>query len=228
MQSLSKRVKLGAGWHEVLDAELDEPYMEELAEFVRQERSRGPVYPPPEQVFRAFQETPYERVKIVIVGQDPYHGPGQAEGLSFSVPKGVRPPPSLQNIFREIERDLGIPRPAHGHLAPWAHQGVLLLNSILTVREGQPQSHQGRGWERFTDFVIGKLAARPVVFFLWGRFAREKVQRVIPPGTPAHVLIAPHPSPLSAHAGFIGCGHFSEGNRLLEAMGHPPIDWRLP
>ncbi len=227
-QTLSQRIKLGEGWQDILAEELDGAYMEELSHFVRQERSQYSVYPPRDKVFRAFQEIPYAAIKVVIVGQDPYHRPGQAEGLSFSVPQGVRPPPSLQNIFREIERDLEIPRPSHGSLVSWAHQGVLLLNSILTVREGQPQSHQGRGWERFTDFVIGQLAKEQVVFFLWGRFAREKVQRVIPSNSPAKILIAPHPSPLSAHAGFIGCGHFSEGNRLLEEMGKSPIDWRIP
>lgn len=165
---------------------------------------------------------------MVILGQDPYHGPGQAEGLSFSVPKGQRIPPSLRNIYKELQRDLGIPPASHGHLAAWARQGVLLLNSVLTVEAGRAGSHAGRGWEAFTDAVIGTIGAldRPVVFLLWGAYAQRKAPLILSPR--ALILTAPHPSPLSAHRGFLGCGHFSAANDFLTAQGASPIDWRLP
>jgi uracil-DNA glycosylase len=199
-----------------------------LAAFLRSEKSRGKtIYPPGALIFNAFRHAPFEAVKVVILGQDPYHGPGQAHGLSFSVPDGVPPPPSLQNIYKELERDLGTPRPSTGNLTPWAEQGVLLLNAVLTVEQAKPGSHQNRGWEEFTDAAIASLAEDRdgLVFLLWGAYAQAK-GRVI--DNRRHcVLRAPHPSPLSAHRGFLGCGHFSAANRYLQGRGVKPIDWRL-
>lgn len=228
--ALHERVNLGPGWQEVLGEEFKQPYMQSLAEFVARERQSGvPVYPPANLVFNAFLQTPLEQVKVVIVGQDPYHGPGQAHGLCFSVLPGVRTPPSLQNIYKEIRDDLGLPIPPHGCLLSWAQQGVLLLNATLTVREGQPKSHFGKGWEQFTDAALAALLDRDVIFVLWGRSAKDKLARVLEREghTPPRVLQAAHPSPLSAHYGFFGCRHFSEINRILADMGREPINWQI-
>ena len=222
-------VKLHTSWLEPLRGEFDQPYMADLKRFLLVEKEAGKrIFPPGKNWFRALDLTPLDRVKVVILGQDPYHGPGQAHGLCFSVPDGVRPPPSLVNIFKELHSDLGIPRPAHGFLEHWAKQGVLLLNSVLTVEMGQAASHRDRGWERFTDAVVRLVNARqqPVVFMLWGSYAQKKASFV---DTSRHlVLKAPHPSPLSAHSGFLGCQHFSKANAFLESRGLAPIDWALP
>ncbi len=217
-------MKIEKSWYEKLKDEVAKPYIGDLKKFLSQET--GPIYPPEALVFNAFAHTPYDKVKVVIVGQDPYHGAGQAHGLSFSVPKGVKPPPSLKNIFLELNHDLNIPMPTHGCLEKWADQGVLLLNATLTVRAGEPKSHHEKGWERFTDAVIDVLAQRkdPIVFMLWGKSAQEKGQRLI--GTHHAVLQAAHPSPYSA-TGFFGCRHFSKANALLEQWGKPPINWSL-
>jgi len=216
-------VVLEASWKDVLADELAKPYMLELAAFIKEEREKyGPIYPPKELVFNALNQTPYASVRVVVVGQDPYHGPGQAHGLCFSVPVGVEPPPSLKNIFKELQQDLGIPIPKHGCLLTWAQQGVLLLNATLTVRESSPLSHHKRGWERFTDAIIQKVAAKkePVIFVLWGRNAQMKCANI----DRHHIILkAAHPSPLSAYNGFLGCRHFSKINELLGQ----PIDWQL-
>lgn len=214
-------------WNPVLRAELTQPYWAELQAFVRDERGRHTVYPPPEQVFAALHLTPYAATRVVILGQDPYHGPGQAHGLCFSVADGVAPPPSLVNIFRELHDDVGVAPPGHGDLSAWARQGVLLLNTTLTVRRGAAASHQGKGWETFTDRVISAVAAKPhpVVFILWGNPARRKKALV---DTGRHTIIeSAHPSPLSAHNGFFGSRPFSRANRALAAAGLEPIDWSL-
>ncbi len=215
-------------WNPVLKAELAKPYFAELRAFVDAERRQRPVYPPAEEVFTALHLTPYSEVKVLILGQDPYHGPGQAHGLCFSVRPGVEVPPSLVNIFAELESDLGIPPPDHGNLDAWARQGVLLLNATLTVRARQAASHQGKGWETFTDAVIEAVNAKPerVVFILWGSSARRKKALVDPS---RHVVIeSPHPSPLSAHRGFFGSRPFSRANRALEEAGREPVDWGIP
>jgi len=215
-------------WNPILRAELQKPYWAQLQQFVAEERARGPVYPPHEEVFAALHLTPYAEVKVLILGQDPYHGPGQAHGLCFSVRPDVPPPPSLQNIFKELESDLGIPPPDHGCLDAWARQGVLLLNATLTVRAHKAASHQGKGWETFTDAVIRAVNDKPerVVFILWGASARRKKALV---DTSRHVIIeSPHPSPLSAHSGFFGSHPFSRTNEALVAAGREPVDWRLP
>ncbi len=227
---LHERVNLGSGWQEALEEELKKPYMYELAEFLKEERAgMVPIYPPAGLVFNAFLQAPLDRVKVVIMGQDPYHGPGQAHGLCFSVQKGVPIPPSLRNIYKELHDDLGCTIPDHGSLLHWAEQGVLLLNATLTVRQAQAKSHYGRGWEQFTDAAIKVLASRQVVFILWGRSARDKVENVFHRTHQAlqRILTSPHPSPLSAHAGFFGCRHFSKANALLEEMGRGPIDWQI-
>ena len=223
-----KRPDIGPGWYEPLAGEFQEPYFGALRAFLVAERERHTVYPPAKHIFNAFQTTPFEAVRVVILGQDPYHGPGQAHGLSFSVPPGVAPPPSLMNMFAELQRDLGIPRPGHGDLTSWAEQGVLLLNASLTVRAGEAGSHQGQGWERFTDAVIRALSDQHngLIFLLWGRFAQQKAALI--DADRHYLLSAPHPSPLSAHRGFIGCGHFSRANELLMAQGKTPIEWALP
>lgn len=203
--------------------------MRALSAFLRERKARGArVYPPGPQIFAAFEATAFEAVKVVILGQDPYHGRGQAHGLSFSVPPGVPVPPSLDNIFKEIESDLGIARPGHGCLLPWAQRGVLLLNAVLTVEEGRAGAHQGKGWEGFTDHVVQTLNQQRegLVFLLWGSYAQAK-GRVIDPSR-HRVLKAPHPSPLSAHRGFFGCRHFSAANAYLNRRGLAPIDWSLP
>ncbi|QYG92313.1 uracil-DNA glycosylase [Iamia sp. SCSIO 61187] len=215
-------------WNPILRAELEQPYFGALRSFVDDERRRHEVFPPAEDVFAALHLTPYAAVKVLILGQDPYHGPGQAHGLCFSVRPGVDVPPSLVNIYKELESDLGIPRPDHGCLDAWARQGVLLLNATLTVRARQPASHQGKGWETFTDAVIRAVDAKPerVVFILWGSSARKKKALV---DTSRHVVIeAPHPSPLSAHRGFFGSRPFSRANAALEAAGREPVDWSIP
>ena len=216
-------------WLAVLGDELEQPYMQELRAFLVQEVAAGRrFYPPADRVFNALALTPFDDVRVVILGQDPYHGPGQAMGLCFSVLAGVAPPPSLQNIHTELERDLGLPRPSSGDLTPWAERGVLLLNAVLTVSPGNAASHAGKGWERFTDRAIGELSARRdgLVFLLWGRYAQQKGRIV--DTTRHHVLTSAHPSPLSASNGFFGCRHFSRANTLLEAAGQEPVDWALP
>lgn len=218
-------------WHSQLADEIAKDYVTDLKKFLAKEKTDGyEVYPPEPLVFHAFAKTPWEKVRVVIVGQDPYHGPGQAHGLSFSVPSGVRLPPSLQNIFKELNSDLGVPSPTHGCLSSWADQGVLLLNASLTVRKGEPQSHAGKGWERFTDAVVVKIAERkdPVVFVLWGKFAQEKCLKLLPGVADHHlVLKAAHPSPYSASNGFFGCRHFSKINEALIRFGKQPIDWKI-
>ncbi len=203
--------------------------MRALAAFLRQRKAAGArIYPPGPQIFAAFEATPFDAVKVVILGQDPYHGPGQAHGLCFSVPPGVPVPPSLQNMYKELQRDLGIAPPDHGWLMPWALQGVLLLNAVLTVEEGRAGAHQGKGWEGFTDHVVEVLARERegLVFLLWGSYAQKKGGIVDPR---RHcVLRTTHPSPLSAHRGFLGCGHFSKANQYLARRGQTPIDWALP
>lgn len=214
-------------WNPVLRAELAKPYWAELQRFVSAERSRGDVYPPREQVFAALHATSLADCRVLILGQDPYHGPGQAHGLCFSVSAGVAVPPSLQNIYKELHADLGLAVPRHGSLEPWAKQGVLLLNAVLTVRAHAAASHQKRGWETFTDAVIGAVndKAERVVFVLWGASARKKKALV---DESRHVVIeSAHPSPLSAHNGFFGSRPFSQINAALEAAGRPPIDWTL-
>jgi len=214
-------------WKKALEQELQKPYLPILAAFVERERLAGPVYPPKELMFNAFWQTPYDQVKVLIMGQDPYHGPGQAHGLSFSVPMGIPAPPSLQNIYKELAADIGMAIPTHGCLLSWTKQGVMLLNASLSVRQGEPQSHAGKGWEQLTDAVIEALAKRkePIIFVLWGKSAQDKGKRLI--GTHHPILKAPHPSPLSAHQGFFGCKHFSKINALLQQQGKPPINWSL-
>ena len=223
------RVRLAPSWKARVGDHLLRPDMVELAAFLRAEKARGRIlYPPGPRIFAALDATPFDEVKVVVLGQDPYHGAGQAHGLSFSVPPGVPPPPSLQNIFKEIQRDLGIAPPDHGCLLPWARQGVLLLNAVLTVEDGRAGAHQGKGWEGFTDAVVAALDQEKegLVFMLWGAYAQAKGRLL---DTRRHcVLRAPHPSPLSAHRGFIGCGHFGKANRWLQGAGRAPIDWSLP
>lgn len=221
--------KLEESWKAVLADEFQKPYMHDLKAFLQQERKAGNVfYPPGPLIFNALNSTPFDQVKVVILGQDPYHGPGQAHGLSFSVPQGVQIPPSLQNIYKELKADLGIPIASHGNLEHWARQGVLLLNATLTVRAGQAASHHNKGWERFTDAIIHALNERRegLVFVLWGRNAQEKAKFI--DRKRHHVLTAAHPSPLSASNGFFGSRPFSKINQILEAIGQKPIDWALP
>jgi uracil-DNA glycosylase len=215
-------------WNPVLREELGKPYWHELQRFVAAERERHEVYPPHDEVFAALHLTPFERTRVLILGQDPYHGPGQAHGLCFSVRPGVPPPPSLANIFTELRDDIGCDEPGGGSLEHWARQGVLLLNAVLTVRARQAGSHAKRGWETFTDQVISAVDAKdhPVVFILWGGYARKKKALI---DRSRHVIIeSPHPSPLSAHHGFFGTRPFSRANAALEAAGLEPIDWCLP
>lgn len=222
-------IRLDSSWKQALRGEFDQPYMKNLGDFLRREKAAGkPIYPPGALIFNALNSTPLDRVKVVIIGQDPYHGPGQAHGLCFSVPKGVPPPPSLQNIFKELKRDLNIAPPSHGCLQSWAQQGVLLLNTSLTVEQGKAGSHADKGWQSFTDKVIEVVSQERegLVFLLWGAHAQSK-QRLIDPRK--HLILkSAHPSPLSAHRGFLGNGHFSRCNRFLQEQGQTPIDWRLP
>jgi uracil-DNA glycosylase len=222
-------IQLDDSWLGELQGEFEQPYMQQLRSFLQQEKAAGKtIFPPGPQVFNALNSTALDQVRVVIIGQDPYHGPGQAHGLSFSVPPGVRTPPSLQNIFKEIHRDLGFPIPPHGCLQSWAEQGVLLLNAVLTVEQAQAGSHAKRGWERFTSKVIEIINARRehCVFLLWGSYAQRKGEQI---DRQRHcVLTSVHPSPLSAHRGFIGNGHFSAANRYLVEHGLTPIDWSLP
>ncbi|MEP3246542.1 MAG: uracil-DNA glycosylase [Sneathiella sp.] len=222
-------IKLEESWLKVLASEFEKDHMKNLRAFLEQEKRAGKViFPEGKNIFTAFDCTPFQTVKVVILGQDPYHGPGQAHGLSFSVRDGVRTPPSLQNMYKEINRDLGLPIPKHGNLQNWAEQGVLLLNSVLTVEQAKAASHQGRGWEEFTDAVVSALNKERdrLVFLLWGSYAQKK-GKVIDRNRHL-VLTSPHPSPLSAHRGFLGNGHFSKANEYLERTHQTPIDWSVP
>lgn len=225
----NERVKLEPSWKARIGDYLERPEMQALSAFLRAEKQAGKViYPPGPDIFAAFDHTPFDAVRVVILGQDPYHGPNQAHGLCFSVRPGVQTPPSLQNIFKEIQRDLGIAPPDHGCLTPWADRGVLLLNAVLTVERGMANAHQGKGWEGFTDAAIDALnrEREGIVFMLWGSYAQKKGQLI---DTRKHrVLKSVHPSPLSAHRGFLGCGHFSAANQYLTEHGQAPIDWSLP
>jgi uracil-DNA glycosylase len=226
---MGEQIRLHQSWLDRLGGEFAEPYMVDLKRFLVAERERGKqIFPKGSEWFRALDLTPLEKVRIVILGQDPYHGPGQAHGLCFSVQPGVRPPPSLVNIYKELETDLGIKPRRHGFLEHWASQGVLLLNSVLTVEMGQAASHRDRGWERFTDRIIREVneSDQPVVFMLWGSYSQKKAAFV---DTSRHlVLKAAHPSPLSAPSGFFGCRHFSKANAFLQSNGLEPVDWALP
>jgi uracil-DNA glycosylase len=221
-------VRIEESWKSVLRDEFDKKYFVELVDFLKKERAEGKlIYPPGGLIFNAFNKTPFNKVKVVIMGQDPYHGAGQAHGLSFSVPEGIRKPPSLENIFKELQDDMGFAPPSHGNLEYWAEQGVLMLNSILTVRAGEPTSHARCGWAYFTDAVIGEISELKsgVVFLLWGNSARRKIEAI---DTSRHfVLEAMHPSPFSA-PGFFGCKHFSQTNKILRSRGLTEIDWNIP
>jgi len=221
-------VQIDPSWKAILKKEFDADYFQQLATHIRTEKELGKtIYPPGPLIFNAYNCTPFDRVKVIIIGQDPYHGPGQAHGLSFSVPPGVPPPPSLQNIFKELEADLGLRKPTQGDLTNWAKQGVFLLNASLTVRAGEPMSHAQIGWATFTDATIRFLAERRehLVFLLWGKFAQEKAKYIDPQ---KHLILkAAHPSPLSAHSGFLGCRHFSQTNAYLVANKIDPIDWSV-
>lgn len=215
-------------WQEVLADEFEKDYYQQLRIFLKNEYATQKIHPDMYHVYEALELTPYEEVKVVILGQDPYHGANQAHGLSFSVQPGVKTPPSLVNIYKELKNDLGIEPVSHGNLVTWAKQGVLLLNTVLTVREGQAYSHRGKGWEQLTDTIIEKLNERdkPIVFILWGKPAQEKMKMI---DKSRHIIItAPHPSPLSAHRGFFGSKPFSKTNDALLALGETPIDWQLP
>jgi len=221
-----REIRLQPGWKNCLQDEFHQPYMQALRSFLLQRKKQGAViYPPGALIFNALDSTPFDQVKVVILGQDPYHGPGQAHGLCFSVQDGVQAPPSLVNIFKEIESDLGVPCTSNGNLQRWAAQGVLLLNAVLTVEQGQAGSHQGKGWERFTDRIVAELNQHRnnLVFLLWGSYAARKGDAI---DRSRHlVLKAPHPSPLSAHRGFFGCRHFSRANSYLQEHGLKPIHW---
>jgi len=218
-------VKIEESWKAVLQTEFDKPYFKELTDFVREEYRTQQIFPPARQIFNAFDLCPFHKTKVVVIGQDPYHGAGQAHGLCFSVVEGVPVPPSLVNIFAEIARDTGKPAPSSGNLTRWAEQGVLLLNATLTVRSGQATSHAGRGWERFTDAVIEQISTKKehLVFLLWGAYAQQKGAKI---DSSKHLILkSVHPSPLSAYRGFIGCGHFSAANRYLRENGLEEIVW---
>ena len=227
-QQSAPRPQLPDSWLEVIEDEFSKPHIAHLRQFLSREKAQSLVYPPGKDMFNAFWLTPFNSVRVVILGQDPYHGPNQAHGLCFSVRRGVQPPPSLKNIFKELNQDLGIPLPNHGELTHWAEQGVLLLNTVLSVRAHQANSHRGQGWEQLTDRVINELNRRHsgLVFVLWGAAAGRKAQMI--DGRRHLILRSPHPSPLSAHRGFFGCGHFSKINSHLERLGQPIIDWSLP
>ena len=218
-------VHIGNDWDNILADEWEKPYYKKLRSFLKEEYSTQKIYPNMHDIFNALKYTSFEDTKVVIIGQDPYHGEGQAHGLCFSVKQGVTPPPSLKNIFKELNSDIGKPIPSHGELTDWAKQGVLLLNAVLTVREGQPTSHKNMGWETFTDRVISELNKKttPVVFLLWGAYAQKKAEIIT---TPIHKkLLSVHPSPLSASRGFLGCKHFSKTNQILTASSLPVINW---
>lgn len=223
-------MQIEKSWHEVLQEEIGKPYILKLKKFLEEEKGRGvSIFPPEENVFSAFRETPYAKVKVVLMGQDPYHGPNQAHGLCFSVQKEIPLPPSLKNIYKEMETDLGIPPPSHGCLINWARQGVLMLNATLTVRQGEPKSHYGQGWETFTDGVVRTLCNRkdPLVFILWGKSAKEKCINILNTMNHPHaILTSAHPSPFSA-INFFGCRHFSKTNELLKKWNKTPINWDL-
>ena len=218
-------VNIASDWKELLREEFDKPYFEELVQFVREEYATHRIYPRGSNIFRAFDKCPFEQLKVVIIGQDPYHGPGQANGLCFSVGDGVPFPPSLRNIFQEVASDTGTPIPTSGNLDRWAEQGVLLLNAVLTVREHEAASHAGRGWEQFTDAVVRAIATRKegIVYLLWGSYAQKKGAIADP--TRNCILKAVHPSPLSVYRGFFGCRHFSRANEYLLSQGKTPINW---
>jgi uracil-DNA glycosylase len=224
-----RKVQLHDSWLSRLDDQFQQEYMQNLRDFLlTRKKHQAVIYPPGAQIFNALNATPFDQVRVVILGQDPYHGPGQAHGLCFSVQPGVKVPPSLANIYREIEADLGIGPPHHGYLQSWAEQGVLLLNAVLTVERGQAGSHQGKGWGTFTDVIVRLLndEREGLVFMLWGSYAMKKgavIER-----RKHFVLKAPHPSPLSAHRGFLGCRHFSSANDYLQQHQHSPIDWSVP
>ena len=221
-------VSIGNDWDEILKDEFEKPYYKQLREFLKKEYSTHHIFPDMYDIFNALKYTSFENTRVVIIGQDPYHGAGQAHGLCFSVKPGIEPPPSLKNIFAELKSDLGISVPEHyGYLTSWAKQGVLMLNSVLTVREGQANSHKGKGWELFTDRVISELNRKktPVVFLLWGAAARQKGELIV---NDIHKkLVCVHPSPLSAYGGFFGCRHFSKANEILAGSGQKPIDWSV-
>ena len=223
-----RAIDLNAEWLDQVQGEFDQPYMQQLSEFLRNEKSNGKViYPAGNNIFAALNTTPLSNVKVVILGQDPYHGPDQAHGLSFSVPHGIAMPPSLLNIHKELATDLGCQMPPHGNLMQWAEQGVLLLNSVLTVEQAQAASHRGKGWEQFTDCLISTInqQRQGVVFLLWGAYAQKKGAVI---DRSRHLILeAPHPSPLSAHRGFFGCRHFSRANTYLEQSGQSPINWQI-
>jgi len=222
-------VRIENTWKEILQEEFDKPYFGQIAHHIKTEKAQGKlIYPPGSSIFNAFNTTPFDKVKVVLLGQDPYHGHGQAHGLCFSVPHGIQPPPSLINIFKELQNDIGIPLPSHGNLTYWAQQGVFLLNASLTVRAAEPMSHSRIGWAAFTNTVISKVSQlkKNVVFLLWGKFAQEKRSLI---NEEKHLILRTvHPSPLSASAGFFGCRHFSKTNQYLVSKGLDPIDWRLP
>lgn len=221
-------VKIESSWKEILKDEFSKSYFQQIVLHLKTEKSQGKIiYPPGPFIFNAFNTTPFDKVKVVILGQDPYHGPGQAHGLCFSVQKGIPPPPSLINIFKELHDDIGIDIPGHGNLTHWAEQGIFLLNASLTVRAGEPMSHAKIGWAQFTDTTIKKISdeKKHVAFMLWGKFAQEK--RTLIDESKHLILRSVHPSPLSAHAGFFGCKHFSKANAWLMSKGIDPIDWQL-
>lgn len=221
-------VNMEQSWKKVLASEFEKPYFAQLVQSLRQEKQAGKViYPPGPDIFSAFSHTPFSKVKVLLLGQDPYHGAGQAHGLCFSVRKGIKPPPSLQNIYKELQQDVGFNPPTHGELTKWAEQGVFMLNASLTVEEGKPMSHSQIGWALFTDHIIELLSRekKGLVFLLWGRFAQEKAKLI---NEQQHcILKAAHPSPFSAYNGFFGCKHFSQTNDYLISHGHPPIDWQI-
>jgi uracil-DNA glycosylase len=212
-------------WQSVLEQETQQPYWEKLQAYLAQERAEHTIFPPEEDVFRALELTPYQQVRVLLLGQDPYHGPGQAHGLCFSVRPGIALPPSLLNMFKELKSDMGIAMPKQGFLEPWAKQGMLMINAVLTVRQAEANSHKGRGWERFTDAIIRTVNAKsdPVVFVLWGNYAQKKQSLI---DTTRHTIIqSAHPSPLSAHNGFFGSKPYSQINAALQSYGYPPINW---
>lgn len=221
-------VQIEPSWKEVLYKEFNRSYFQQISVHLKSEKaSKAIIFPPGKLIFNAFEKTPFSHLKVVVLGQDPYHGPGQAHGLSFSVPDGVKPPPSLLNIFKELKKDIGMEIPSTGNLTPWAEQGVLLLNAVLTVRANEPASHAKIGWMDFTNAVIQKISdqKKGIVFLLWGKFAHEK--QIFIDATKHHVLKAAHPSPFSADKGFFGCKHFSKTNELLMQQGIEPINWKL-